>query len=207
MEKSRNYVVFGVLALVVSLVAVSLAYAGFTQNLNINGTASINSVNWNVHFENVVVGTPTGGATWGTQPAVVGSTTIGDYTVNFTTPGSAASFEFDVVDSGSFDARMTGLTKGSITCTSTDTNWNGSSCASKLSYVLEEKTGANTYGSAITAADNSKLDANGGKRTYRLTLSYNETDNSSDLPTAAVTISGLSVVFTYTQDGNAQVTP
>ena len=33
MEKSKNYVVFGVLALVVSLVAVSLAYAGFTATM------------------------------------------------------------------------------------------------------------------------------------------------------------------------------
>ncbi len=41
MERSKNYAVFGVLALIVSLVAVSLAYAGFTATLNINGTANV----------------------------------------------------------------------------------------------------------------------------------------------------------------------
>ena len=196
MEKSRNYVVFGVLALVVSLVAVSLAYAGFTQNLNINGSASIKTVNWDVHFENIANKSLVGTATWGTEPTIVGSTTIGDYSVNLKSPGDSASFEFDVKDAGNFNAQMTGLTKGTLSCSTTDTNFQ-QHCSERISYTLQEKGG-----SVLTSADNSILSANGGKKTYVLTLTYNATNNEGDLPTADVTISGLSVVFTYTQSGN-----
>ena len=196
MEKSRNYVVFGVLALVVSLVAVSLAYAGFSQNLNINGTASIKNVNWDVHFENLVVNTPTGTATWGTQPTIASATSIGDYSVNFKTPGDSVSFEFDVKNAGNFNAQMTGLTKGTPTCQTDDTNFQ-SHCNQRISYTLQEKGG-----STLTGPDNTIINANGSKKTYVLTLTYNTTENQGDLPTADVTIGGLAVVFTYTQSGN-----
>ncbi len=196
MEKSRNYVVFGVLALVVSLVAVSLAYAGFSQNLNINGTATIKNVNWDVHFENIANKQVTGTATWGTEPSIASATSIGDYSVNFKTPGDSASFEFDVKNAGNFNAQMTGLTIGTPTCTTTDTNFQ-TNCASRISYTLREKNG-----STLTGPDNSVINANGNKKTYVLTLTYNTTENQGDLPTADVTIGGLAVVFTYTQSGN-----
>ena len=187
--------VFGLLALVVSLVAVSLAYAGFSQTLNINGTASIKTVNWDVHLANVANKSLNGTASWGTQPAVANATTIGNYTVNFSSPGDSASFEFDVVDAGNFNAKMTGLTVGTPTCTTTDTNFN---CANMITYKLTKK-GSST---ALTAPDNSVLNANGGTQTFVLTLTYNTTNNEGDLPTADVSISGLGVQFTYTQDGN-----
>jgi hypothetical protein len=193
MEKSRNYVVFGVLALVVSLVAVSLAYAGFTQTLNINGTASIKTANWNVHFANVANKTLSTGASWGTQPALDGATKIGDYSVTFTTPGQSASFEFDVENTGSFAAKLTSLTVGTPTCSG-----DNSFTCSQITYVLTEK-GSST---PITAADSSVLDAYTGKKTYVLTLTYVDSGNSTNLPSSDVSISGLAVQFTYTQEGN-----
>ncbi len=195
MEKSRNYVVFGVLALVVSLVAVSLAYAGFSQNLNINGQATISNVNWDVHFENLVLGTPVGTATWATQPAITnGTTSIGNYSATFQTPGDSLSFEFDVKDAGNFDAKLTGLTKGTLTCDTTDTNFQAN-CSSRISYTLAEKGG-----STLSGPDNSVIPANGGKKTYVVTLTYNTTDDQTDLPTSNVTRGVLAIVFTYTQE-------
>ena len=70
MERSKNYVVFGILALIVSLVAVSLAYAGFTQNLNINGTANVKSVKWEVKFVNLSGEIATGTAAEITAPTI-----------------------------------------------------------------------------------------------------------------------------------------
>ena len=196
MEKSRNYVVFGVLALVVSLVAVSLAYAGFSQQLNINGTATVKSASWNVHFDNVANKSISTGATWGTEPAIASATQIGNYVVNFTTPGQSASFEFDVKNTGSFAAELTGLTVGTPTC-SGDTN--ATAICNQMTYVLKKK-GTET---PITAADNSILAAYTGSQTYVLTLTWVDNGNSSVLPASSdVSISGLGVQFTYTQNGN-----
>lgn len=192
MEKSRNYVVFGVLALVVSLVAVSLAYAGFTQTLNINGTATIKTASWDVHFANLTNKSVSTGASWVTQPEIQSNTTqIGDYNVTFNTPGQSASFEFDVVNTGSFNAKLTGLTVGTPTC-SGDTNF----LCNQITYTLTKK-GSST---AITAADNSILAAYTGTQTYVLTLTYKA--DSTVLPASDVTIGGLGVQFTYSQDGN-----
>ena len=192
MEKSRNYVVFGVLALVVSLVAVSLAYAGFTQTLNINGTATIKTASWNVHFANLKSKNVTNGASWITEPEIKTDTTqIGDYNVEFNTPGQTASFEFDVVNTGSFNAKLTGLTVGNPTCS-------GTFDCSQITYVLTKK-GSST---PITAADNSTLAAYNGTQTYVLTLTYVDNGNNSSLPSTDVSISGLGVQFTYSQDGN-----
>ena len=96
---------------------------------------------------------------------------------------------------------------GTPTCSSSDTNFPtncSTSVPPRITYTLQEKTGTNTYGSALTASDNSVVTANGGTRTYKVTLTYNATDDAGDLPTALVNISGLGIVFSYTQEGAYQ---
>ena len=194
MEKSKNYVVFGVLALVVSLVAVSLAYAGFTQQLNINGSASVKSASWNVHFTNVALGTPVGTAAWGTQPALNGATKIGDYTATLNAPGDTLSFDFDVENTGTFNATLDSITIGSPSC-SGDANFT----CSQITYKLYKKGTQNEVTSVATA--DGDLTANGGKKSYTLVLKFENLNNNNVLPTSDVTVSGLSVVFNYTQSG------
>ena len=52
MRRNKNLVT-GVLALVVSVVAVGLVYSAFTQTLNINGTANVMSAKWDIYFANL----------------------------------------------------------------------------------------------------------------------------------------------------------
>ncbi len=47
-NKGTNNLIFSILALIVSLIAVSLAYAGFTQSLNINGSGTVKAAKWYV---------------------------------------------------------------------------------------------------------------------------------------------------------------
>lgn len=196
MEKSRNYIVFGVLALVVSLVAVSLAYAGFTATLNINGTANVKAATWNVHFANLQPVTNTGTAQEITHPTMT-ATNIGDYAVSFATPGDTITYTFDVVNDGTFNAKWTGLTIGTPTCTGGENTANATAVCNNITYELfEGATKKATF-------DNSTLNARGGSKTYKLVLTYKASDDPSVLPvTNDVVVSGLGVTFTYTQDGN-----
>ena len=199
MERSKNYVVFGILALIVSLVAVSLAYAGFTQNLNINGTANVKSVKWEVKFVNLSGEIATGTATEITAPTIKsGSTSIGDYSVQLSTPGDTIAYTFDVTNTGNFNAKLTGLTKGTPSCTSTNQS-NANTVCGYLTYKLYDTT-TNTE---ITGADNGVINANGGVRHFKIILTYASNIPSGSLPTADITVSGLGLTFTYTQDGNA----
>ena len=83
MNKDKK-LVFGILALLVSIVVVSISYAGFTQNLNINGTGSVQATDWSVHFANLTNGIRNGTANERTAPTIKsGNTSIGDYAVDF----------------------------------------------------------------------------------------------------------------------------
>ena len=196
MEKSRNYVVFGVLALVVSLVAVSLAYAGFSQTLTVNGTATVKAASWNVHFTNLRAVTNTGNASETTHPTLT-ATNIGDYAVVLRTPGDSITYTFDVENTGTFDAEWTGLSMNSTPTCSGDTN--ATNVCNNITYELFENT------TKKTAADHSILAANGGKKTYKLVITYLTSNSTSVLPaTNDVSVSGLGVTFTYEQNGGYQ---
>ena len=86
MRRSSNNLVTGMLALVVSVIAIGLAYAGFTGTLNINGTGNVVSSKWSIHFENLANATTTGTANVVTPATIkTGKTQIGDYAVTFAT--------------------------------------------------------------------------------------------------------------------------
>jgi len=240
MEKSRNYVVFGVLALVVSLVAVSLAYAGFTQTLTVSGAASVKGGKWDVHFENVAnqtlntfnTYTGTTNAAWVVQPALVtNSTVLQSYEVVLKTPGDYAEFTFDTVNRGNWNAQLTSITLGSISCTAdsysgstgsadasdhyygnlTETE-NGFTCDDQLRYelydvtggsnTLIERTGLGATSSAKAAhVSGTNLAAHGGSKTYKLRLEYVDKNNATKTPKTDVTVTIGDTVFTYQQSG------
>ena len=209
MEKSRNYVVFGVLALVVSLVAVSLAYAGFSQTLNINGNATVKAVSWNVHFTNVANVVPSDNSvTVTTQPGTKGPLTIGDYSVQFTTPGTYATLTFDVENTGNFAALWDGLSIGNLSCTGGSGESNANAVCGNMTYELYTGSDATVVANKVTAADSATLAANGGYRTFTLKLTYVANDDPSILPSGsdvAVTIGTTSL--TFSQSGNAVLVP
>ncbi len=228
MDKSRNYVVFGVLALVVSLVAVSLAYAGFTQTLTINGAANVKGAKWDVHFENInkladtTVNTNssvTQSVEWVTEPTLV-DTVVGSFSVKLATPGDQAAFTFDTVNDGNWAANLTNLTLGTVSCTAVD-GWaqdsthtdygeaqsvtGGFNCATAISYKLYDMTAGGTEVTANNSAYSAgNLAANGGSRTYKIELTYLDMDNETITPKSNVTVTVTPTVFSYTQSGAYQ---
>ena len=130
MRNSKN-IVFGMLALVVSVVAIGLAYAGFTGTLNINGTGNVVSSKWDIYFANLSNAATTGTANVVTPATISPKTKIGDYYVELATPGDSVTYTFDVVNDGSFDAVLTTLTKSAPTCSG------GAIICNYLSYTLK----------------------------------------------------------------------
>ncbi len=184
--------VFGILALLVSIVAVSISYAAFTQNLNINGTANVQATNWSVHFANLTNGVRSGTAVERTAPTIKsGQTSIGDYSVDFYTPGDSITYTFDVVNDGDYDAKISVLTKGTPTCTGSDATSNTNVC-NNLEYTLTYTTG----GAAV--AQNDALRKNETKN-MTLILRYKTTIGQNELPTATVNVSNLGVTLQYAQ--------
>ena len=184
--------VFGILMLLVGIVAVSISYAAFTQNLNINGTANVTASSWSVHFANLTNGVRNGTAVEQTAPTIKsGQTSIGDYSVDFYTPGDSITYTFDVVNDGDYDAKISVLTKGTPTCTGSDATSNTNVC-NNLEYTLTYTTG----GQAV--ALNDALRKNETKN-MTLVLRYKTTIGQDELPTATVNVSNLGITIQYAQ--------
>ena len=191
MKKDKK-LVFGVLALLVGIVAVSISYAAFTQSLNINGVANVQATSWSVHFANLTNAVTSGTAHEATSPTIKsGQTSIGDYSVDFYTPGDSITYTFDVVNEGDYDAKISVLTKGTPTCNGTDATSNTNVCAN-LEYTLKYTTNGETV------SQNDPL-RKGQTKNMTLVLKYKTTIGQNELPTAEVTVSNLGITIQYSQ--------
>lgn len=108
MEKERKVKILSLAALIVAVLGLTVAFAALSQTLTINGSASVNAAEWDVHFENVG-NEETYGDSSVTLPSVSG-TKLSNYSMTITKPGDYASFEFDIVNSGTIDAQISKIT-------------------------------------------------------------------------------------------------
>ena len=113
MEAKHKNALIGALLAVVFVMAVG--YAAFAQQLTINGSAEITS-KWDVHMED---GSYEPTSTMGTNPT--GSLTVEEggltatFSVNLTSPGDYMTFTIPVVNKGTIDAKLSGITLSSDT--------------------------------------------------------------------------------------------
>ena len=191
MSKDKK-LVFGILALLVGIIVISISYAAFTQNLNINGTGNVQATSWSVHFANLSNAVTNGTAVERTAPTIKsGQTSIGDYSVDFYTPGDSITYTFDVVNEGDYDAKISVLTNGTPPCNGTDATSNANVCAN-LEYTLKYTTNGETV------SQNDPL-RKGQARNMTLVLRYKTTIGQNELPTAEVTVSNLGITIQYSQ--------
>lgn len=196
MEKERKIKILSLVALIVAVLGLTVAFAALSQTLTINGTASVDSATWDIHFENLSTGKTSGDASVVTEPIIKDSadgkksTVIGDYNVVLTKPGDGIAYTFDVTNVGTIDASLAILTKSlKPVCTS------NSNVDADAKIVCDGLTYTLTYtdtGTAVSQGDN--LDK-GMTKNLTLKLDY----NSNELPSDDVTISGLGITLNYEQ--------
>lgn len=121
--KNKDWKLAMIALLIVSSVAITIGYASFSQILTINGEATVEKSTWKIGFENLSSAILVGTAEEVTHPSISsGGTDIGSYNVNFTTPGDSVSYTFDVVNSGTFDAKLSSITIPVPVCTGSGDN-------------------------------------------------------------------------------------
>ena len=163
MKKKKNSS-FVVIALLL-IVTISIGYAALSTTLNINGTSTIKTQTWDVHFENVKV-TTNSGATVTKKPTITdGKTTEVTYNVALNQPGSVYEFTVDVVNGGSIAAK-----------TSAAPTLGGNTQTGIFNYTVTWSDG-----SVITA--NTTLAA-GATKTAKVRVEYKKDITVSQLPTA-----------------------
>ncbi len=196
MERERKIKTLSLVALIVAVLGLTVAFAALSQTLTINGTANVDSATWDIHFENLSAGITSGDASVTTEAIIKDSadgkqsTVIGDYDVVLTKPGDGITYTFDVTNAGTIDASLETLTKNiKPVCTSnSNVDADATTVCNGLTYTL-------TYtdtGAVVSQGDN--LDK-GITKNLTLKLQY----DSNEVPSDDVTISGLGITLKYVQ--------
>ena len=199
-NNGREMKILVVAALIISIVAIGIGFAAFSETLTINGNASVQTSSWKVKFSELGSATLTGTAAEVTKPTL-SDTTIGTYNATFKTPGDSISYKIKVSNTGSYNAKITTATISVPTCTgksgeSTAEADAGKVC-DKLTYTLVYDTDdTKSAGQVVQVGDT--LDA-GETRPMVLTLKYTEFTDATLLPAADVSISNLGVTLVYSQ--------
>ena len=199
-NNGREMKILVVAALIISIVAIGIGFAAFSQNLTINGNASVQTSSWKVKFSELGSATLTGTAAEVTKPTL-SDTTIGTYNATFKTPGDSISYKIKVSNTGSYNAKITTATISVPTCTGksgeTTAEADAGKVCDKLTYTLVYDTDdTQSAGQAVQVGDTLKA---GETRPMLLTLKYTDFIDAALLPAADVSISNLGVTLVYSQ--------
>lgn len=160
--------IFVVAAVIIGLA--SVAYAAFSQNLNITGTGTT-SADWNVKITGITQVAATG-ATEGSAPTF--TDTSATFNVTLAYPGASATYDVAVLNGGTIPARLatiTGVTEAN---------------AATPAHITYELTGV---------AANASLAANGGTNTATVKVTWDP--DSTVTGTASKT---ATITLNYVQD-------
>ena len=191
MKTKKIFSLIGILFITcVSVIGISFTYASITSKLSIDGYASMNSMKWSVHFQNLSNANLKGTTLEVNKPTLKNnSTSISDFEVEFMNINDGVSYTFDVINDGDLDAKISSIVMPKPVCTSTgDTAYEDSSLiCDNLNYSL-------TYldGTEIQIGDTLER---GQSKSLVLKLEYLGTK----LPQNVVEISGLSIALIYVQ--------
>ena len=186
------------LIIVALLVVITLGYAYLSQMLTINGTGTIDTMDWDIHFESYQV-TANNNMTPTTVPDTSGNNkTSITYAVAFDTPGQVYEFTVDAVNDGTIDAMIKSYTStiqegsGEVKDATDPSN-----IPSYLTYTI-------TYSDDVAIAANHLLAANSSE-TIKVHLELNKNISTAELSQASGKTITLTTNINYEQpDGNEQ---
>ncbi len=206
----RVFKIVTIVALVVAVIGLSVAYASLSQQLKISGTAEVAAAKWDISND----GTPTTSTSGADASAEVNASTVsGVTTINIAAklkkPTDYVEVTIPVKNKGDIDAVLATITgwdqKFSCTSDNIDTKQNDE----QIICGDSSNTGANirytvTYnGTPITNGINSVLDkelASGSSIDIKVKVEY--LTSETELPKGNVTVNLPEIVFAYQQDMN-----
>lgn len=198
MEKERKIKTLSLVALLVAVLGLTVAFAAMSRTLTINGTATIDAAKWDIHFANLGEAQIGGHATAANTAAIQEDTTVIDgIDITLTRPGDSVTYTFDVVNAGTIDAKVSSFTKNALpTCTGKATDATKKANDEAIICNSENLTYSITYADGTAIAENDEL-LHGQTKSLKLTLAYKDT--ATVLPSDDVDLSGMTATVVYVQ--------
>ncbi len=211
MEKERKIKVLSLIALIVSVLGLTVAFAALSQTLTINGTASVNAAEWDIHFENLNKAIK-GDAAVNTEPVVDG-TSITGFDITITKPNDVVAYMFDIVNAGTVNAKIESVDISPL-CTLQSSieacDWNNDGTVTQeditnvnnnISVTLADENGrqlaigdilnSNSSKSAAFSVTYGKYNVNDGV--------YDSFEESTELPKRNLNFSNINIKINYVQ--------
>lgn len=183
MKKSISYSTVIIVLLGVAIVAMSIGFAAFASNLTIEGSASVESSNWNIGFQEDSYQETSGSVTVQPENRTIEGTSM-TYDVTLSEPGDFYEFTINVENKGTFDAQLSGITMSSLTTEQ----------AKYLTYTVSYNGTSYT-----TTQSNLNIDLlSSATAPVKVRVEYIQPDNPADLPSSVQEIS-LNATLNFVQ--------
>ena len=207
-NNDRGFKVIAVIALLIAVVGLSIAYAGYTTNLNVTGTATVASA-WNVVWAGDITSSNTGYATLDNTGLTLDSTnkTVSGTLGTLKAPGDTISYSWYAKNAGEIDAKLTSVTTPdktvALTCTSKDTTLLTDAdaqtfCNNNIVVSFKYNTTDLSYSSGTYTGANNETLAHSVQVPVTMKLEYKSVDNATELPTD-INVSINTTQFHYEQ--------
>lgn len=170
--------------IIVVLASLGIGYSYISTDLNINGTANVNSASWNVHFDNLQV---TEGSVTADTPASITSDTTVEFAATLENPGDYYEYTVDVLNTGSMDAMIDDFDI-SPTLTTEQEKY--------LDYTV-------TYLDGTALANKQKLASNSSE-IIKVSFKYLENEDKTNYPTEDQ-LFNVSFTMTYSQADDSAI--
>ena len=202
------------LTFILSITAVTIAFAAYTSNLNIKGTANIKAARWRIIFvdlKNVEVGNTRGMTVTAKEiakPSIVDEISIESYEVELKTPGDYIAYHFKIKNDGDLPAEIaTDNFMPTPVCTNGENGLSedATNVCNNLEYTLTYVNDDPEYINRdikINAKDRVKRGDKytpGLEREVELKLYYKQEVTENELPLDDVKISNLNITIPFIQ--------
>lgn len=127
MEQSRKVQIVAILALMIATMSLLVGFSSLNAQLEIAGTATVKSAEWDVHFGEVseIKSSNEAQASFTKTPAIDPSNASAvDFAALMSVPGNSVSFNVTVVNEGTIDAKVTDIAITGITGYEKYITWN-----------------------------------------------------------------------------------
>ena len=180
-DRKILYIILSIV--LISIFSLTIVYAALSVTLNIQGNAEVVASSWDIHLDNVKVKK---GSVSGTTPSII-SPTSASFSASLITPGDFYEFTIDVVNNGSIDAMIDGVTK-TPTLTAAQAKY--------LNYIIEYQNGESINTKQL-------VEKNSFVR-LKVRVEYRSDISAADLPTISEVLN-LSFTVNYVQsDGSSE---
>ena len=189
MERERKFKIVALVAVIIAVIGLSIAFAAMSRTLNINGRGNVDPANFDIYFTNLSQPTLKGEASVsGTPTLATKGVTISNMNVTLKKPNDSVVYTVDIKNDGDIDAEIENLVLPTFT----------SAQQELFDFTVVYTNG----GQAVSIGDTL---AKGETRNVTITFKYKDITDESLLPSAAQQIS-LSYQIIYKQTNSIVTT-